>query len=295
MNIIFSAYAFVVFYIDDIVVYSYEMAIHLEHVKTTIEALTNHAFKLNLKKCQFGQTCINFLGHVVDANGVCVNPSKLTNCENWPVPATGKELLHFLRVVNYWRDNIPLLSSLTAPLDAPRSVKDLAPVWTPVLQDTYDTLLKVLRSGVYLHHANFDHPFEGASDASGTGIGGCVYQVINGETRYVCFYSRLLSPSERNYSATKRELLALIFTIRKGHTYFWGRHFNFYTDHAALTYIRTQTKLNAMILNWFDELIDYDVTIHHRPGVLNILPDHLSRLYPAENKQYFHLVSRVLK
>ena len=143
-----------------------------------------------------------------------------------------------------------------------------------------------------LHHADFNHEFYGASDASGSEIGGVVYQIIDNTTRYICFYSCSLSPSERNYSATKRELLGMIFTICKGHSYFWGRRFTFYTDHAALTYIRTQPKLNAMITNWFEELLGYDMTIHHRPGVLNILPDHLSRLYPVQNTQYYPVLAK---
>ena len=84
----------------------------------------------------------------------------------------------------------------------------------------------------------------------------------------------------------------MIFTIHKGHSYFWGRHFTFYTDHAALTYICTQPKLNPMITNWFEELLGYDMSIHHRPRVLNILPDHLSRLYPVQNTQYYPVLAK---
>jgi hypothetical protein len=188
--------------------------------------------------------------------------------------------------VNYWRDNIPLLSALTAPLDKLRGVKDLTDVWTTEADKAYHRIIEIRKKGTYLHHADFEHPFYGASDASGTGIGGCVYQIIEGETRYIVFYSRSLSKSERNYSATKRELLGMIWTIKKGHSYFWGRHFTFYTDHAALTYYQTQKQLNAMLVGWLDSLLVYNFTIIHKPGILNILPDALSRLYPAKNLAY---------
>ena len=185
------------------------------------------------------------------------------------------------------------VTSGTAPLDALRGEDNLKSKWTPEIQQACNRIITLLQQGTFLHHADFNHKFYGASDASGSGIGGVVYQIIDNTTHYICFYSRSLSPSERNYSATKRELLGMIFTIRKGHSYFWGRRFTFYTDHAALTYIRTQPKLNAMITNWFEELLGYDMTIHHRPGVLNILPDHLSRLYPVQNTQYYPVLANL--
>lgn len=294
MTIIFKGHShYVVSYMDDILVFSFDVKLHTEHVKTVVQLLTKHAFRLNPKKCLFCQQQVIFLGHVVDAEGVYINPGKLIDCEKWHTPRTEKELQHFLGFANYWRDNVPLMSTLTAPLDRLRGEKHIMPFWTLTVQDAYDRIMAILKAGVFLHHADFTQPFYGASDASGYGIGGCVYQIVEGVTKYVCFYSRSLTTSEQNYSATKRELLALIWVIRKGHTYFWGNHFTFYTDHAALTYYQTQKKLNSMILNWLDELLDYNFTVVHRPGVLNILPDHLSRLYPAYSREYDYCIRRV--
>jgi hypothetical protein len=278
---------------DDITVYSFDLEHHSEHVCHTINLLTENGFRLNITKCKWALTRITFLGHIVDAVGSRVNPAKLADCENWPKPTTGKHIQQFLGFVNYWRDNIPLLSSLTSRLDALRNEKDITHLWTIDHDEDYNRILAILRSGTMLHHADFNYPFFGASDASGTGIGGCVYQIIEGTTRYVLFCSRSLTPAERNYSATKRELLALIYVIRKGRNYFYGAHFEFYTDHAALTYIHSQPKLHPMVIAWFDELAEYNFTINHRPGILNILPDTLSRLYPDANRQYYILNRRV--
>ncbi len=85
--------------------------------------------------------------------------------------------------------------------------------------------------------------------------------------------------SERNYSATKRELLGLIFALRKLRFYLSGRKFHMYTDHKALTYMFEQKKLTDMLERWLDELLEFDFTVSHIPGILNVLPDCLSRLY----------------
>ena len=286
MHIIFDGISYVVIFVDDVLVFSFRLEDHATHVIGAIDLMTENKFLLNLSKCIFAQRKIPYLGHFVDGKTTQVNPSKLIGCEDWPIPTTGKQIQHFLGFVNYWRDNIPLLGSIQAPLDGLRNEKDLTGLWTNKQQQAYDTIMAILKSGIILHHADFNYPFIGASDASGTGIGGCVYQEIGGETRYISFYSRALSTSERNYSATRRELLALIFTLRKGRNFFYGVPFQFYTDHAALTHYRTQVHLSPMIIRWFDELAEFDITINHRPGILNILPDHISRLYPKINRTY---------
>ncbi|KAH6580344.1 hypothetical protein BASA61_009687 [Batrachochytrium salamandrivorans] len=101
------------------------------------------------------------------------------------------------------------------------------------------------------------------------------------EPQWVMFSARALNSSERNYSATKRKLLAIVFALGKFHYYIWGSHFDLFTDHRALTFIFSQKNLNPMIINWLEILLYYPFSIHHRPGILNILPDTLSCLFPA--------------
>ena len=99
------------------------------------------------------------------------------------------------------------------------------------------------------------------------------------QKEYISFQNRALSTSERNYSATQRELLAIIFALKKFHYYIYGTHFQLLTDHKALTFIFIQKQTNAMILSWLETLLSYSFTIKHLPGVLNFLPDHLSRVF----------------
>ena len=118
-----------------------------------------------------------------------------------------------------------------------------------------------------------------ATDASNVGIGAVLYQVINNEKRYISFLARSLTKSERSYSTTKRELLAVVFALKRFHQYLWGNYFILFTDHRALTYLHTQKIANAMMINWLDTIIEYNFDIVHLPGVDNVLPDALSRLF----------------
>ena len=99
------------------------------------------------------------------------------------------------------------------------------------------------------------------------------------KTRYISFVAKSLSKSERKYSATKRELLALVFALKRFHKYVYGSHFTLYTDHKALTYLHTQRVANLMMIAWMDTILQYDFKIVHLPGVSNVLPDVLSRLF----------------
>jgi transposase InsO family protein len=161
----------------------------------------------------------------------------------------------------------------------------------------------ILSSRQVLSYPNFDHPFCVATDASDDGLGAVLYQEYDGKTQlikfasaaltddeentvvrqYVKFSARSISDSEKGYSATKRELAAIILALQSYHYYLWGRKFTLYTDHKALTFFLTQKKINPMLTNWFETLMEYDFDIVHRPGVRNVLPDALSRFYPKKD------------
>ncbi len=82
-----------------------------------------------------------------------------------------------------------------------------------------------------------------------------LFQCSRDDPRYIVCVSRALTPSERNYSATKRELLVIIFALRKLRFYLAGRRFRLFTDHKALTYMFEQKRLNDMLERWLDELL----------------------------------------
>lgn len=90
-----------------------------------------------------------------------------------------------------------------------------------------------------------------------------------------------LQEHEWCYSTTQKELLAIVFALTKFHYYIWGRQFTLYTDHHALTFIHTQKELNSMLTGWHDTILSYNFKVEYQPGIMNVLPDHLSCLFPA--------------
>ncbi|SAM01524.1 hypothetical protein [Absidia glauca] len=230
-------HTFVATFIDDIVIFSKTMDEHRTHVHMVIDELTKIKLILNPKKCHFAQKTIYLLGFCVSANGEkSLDPRKVTNTQDWPIPKTGKDIQRFLGLINYFRDFIPLISTLTAPLDALRSHDGrLGNRWTEKTEHAFNTIKDVLMSDMVLHTPNLDLPFHVATDASDMGIGAALYQESDkGDRRHIGFMARSLTKSERNYGTTKRELLAIVFALNKFHQHLWGQHFTLHTDHKAL-------------------------------------------------------------
>lgn len=176
------------------------------------------------------------------------------------------------------------MARLTARLDQLRHAGDLSNIWSSQHDQAFYNLKYAISHAPMLRHVDLSRPFHLATDASNDGIGAVLYQKNNGTNNIVGFMARALSKSERNYSITKRELLAIIFAFKKFHKFLWGQPFTLYTDNKALVYLHTQKDPNPMMIKWLDTLLDYQFTVVYLPGISNILPDHLSRLFSYPNQ-----------
>ena len=272
----------VVIFVDDILVFSNSIEEHIEDLKGVINSLSDVNLRLRWEKCEFGLSSVKLLGHVVSATEVRPDPKKVSAFAELPVPKTGKEMQRFLGVANYLRDYIPCYAQITAHLEPLRHAKDLTDIWNEKHQQAVERLKTVLSSAPIISTPDMSKPFHVQTDASQTGVGAALYQIDDdGTPRYTCFASSALRLSQRNYPATKRELLAIVFALKTFRRWLYGGpKFTLYTDHSALHYLFTSKQSSEyMLLNWSYILSEYEFDVVHRPGVSLILPDALSRMY----------------
>ena len=269
-------------FIDNIYVHtSGSLQDHIDAVKKVLQLLNDNNLRINMDKCFFGYTAVNVLGHVLSGTTKTPDMAKLSALRDWPQPQTGNDVEIFLGFTNYLREFVPCYAEIAAPLEKLRKQKALGALWTEHCQRSFEMFKSTLSSAPTLNM-----PLEGveyclATDASQYGVGWVLYQIdpSTQQPRYILFGAKSLNDSQTNYGACRRELLAIILALEHCRDYIYGNKFRLFTDHRSLIYLFTQKKLNYMQLNWIDTLLDYNFAVIHRPGVQNVLPDALSRMY----------------
>ena len=149
-------------------------------------------------------------------------------------------------------DSFPILLPLQPPLtDLFRKNSTAKLVWTPECQHAFDTIRSALISTPILGYPLREGNYYVSMDASEEGIGAVLEQeqIVNGfKTRVVMPYaSKTLSRSQRNYCATNKELLAVVWACEHFKYYILGRHFNIITDHASLVWLKRLKNPEGMV------------------------------------------------
>jgi len=130
---------FVYCYIDDIIIFSSDYSTHVEHIKEVLSRLRSSNLVATLEKCEFFVPYIDFLGHRISAEGINMDPSKVSSILNWPNPKNIKELQSFLGLANYYRRFIQGFAMLAHPLHKLLR-KNVTFRWNNEQQEAFDAL-----------------------------------------------------------------------------------------------------------------------------------------------------------
>ena len=274
MNQVFQPYLdrFVIIFIDDILVYSGSLEEHSEHLRIVLQTLRERQLYAKLSKCQFWLDRVAFLGHVISAEGVSVDPQKIEAVVNWKPPKNVSEVRSFLGLAGYYRKFVEGFSKIAAPLTK-LTRKDVKYDWVDACQQSFEELKSRLTSAPVLALPNGRDGFVVYSDASRQGLGCVLMQ----NDRVIAYASRQLKKHEENYPTHDLELAAVVFALKIWRHYLYGVPCRIFTDHKSLQYIFTQKELNLRQRRWLELIKDYDCTIEYHPGKANVVADALSR------------------
>ena len=263
-------------YIDDLIIFSRTFDEHLTHLEQVFKRLREANVRLKPSKCHFVKPQVEYLGHVVSKDGLSPNPDKIKAVRDFPIPTNTTGVKAFLGLCNYYRRFIKGFAQIAAPLNRLTS-KNVPFQWTNDCQQALDHLKQALISAPILAYPDFSLPFHLYVDASQTGIGLTLGQIVEGREVAIAYAGRDFNQAERNYSATEREALAVIDGIKRFQPYLYGQKFTIHTDHNALKWLMSIQDPTGRVARWSLLIQQFDFDIVHRPGKSNGNADGLSR------------------
>ena len=263
-------------YIDDLIIFSRTFDDHLLHLEKVFKRLKEANVRLKPSKCYFVQSKVDYLGHVVSAEGLSPNPNKIKAVQEFPVPINSTGVKAFLGLCNYYRRFVKGFAQIASPLNRLTS-KHATFEWTDQCQEAFEALKRALVSAPILAYPDFTQPFHLFVDASQTGIGLTLGQIIDGKEIVVASAGRDFNTAERNYSATEREALAVIDGIKRFQSYLYGQKFFVHTDHSALKWLMSVQDPTGRLARWSLLIQQFDFEIIHTAGISNGNAEALSR------------------
>ncbi|GKB79116.1 putative nucleotidyltransferase, ribonuclease H, partial [Tanacetum coccineum] len=236
---------FVIVFIDDILIYSKTQEEHVEHLRLVLELLKKEKLYAKFSKCEFWLREVQFLRHVINGNGIHVDPSKIEVVKNWKAHRTPTKVHSFLGLAGYYCMFIENFSKIAKSLTI-LTQKSKTFDWGEEQELTFQTLKDKLCNAPVL-------------------------ALPDGPKDFV------LKIHEKNYTTHDLELGAVVFALKIWRHYLYGTKSVIYTDHKSLQHIFSQKELNMRQRRWIELFSDYDCEIRYHPGKANVVADALSR------------------
>lgn len=225
----------VIVFFDDILVYSSSYEDHLVHLRQVLALLHREQWHIKLSKCKFAQQQITYLGHILSAQGVSTDPTKVEAIVSWPIPSSVRELRGFLGLAGFYRKFIRHFAIISKPLTQ-LLCKGALFVWTVSHQVAFDTLKTAMSTAPVLAIPDFSKPFILETDASQNGIGAVLLQ----QGHPLAFISKALGPRTQGLSTYEKEYLAILLAVEQWRSYLQLAEFIIYTDQKSLVHLNEQ-------------------------------------------------------
>ncbi|MFS8027566.1 putative nucleotidyltransferase, Ribonuclease H [Helianthus anomalus] len=200
---------FVIVFIDDVLIYSKSKTEHAQHLRLVLELLQGNQLYAKFSKCEFWLEEVQFLGHIVNIQGIHVDPAKIEAVKSWITPKNPSEVRSFLGLAGYYRRFIEGFSKIVVPLTA-LTHKDKHFVWGTAQETAFQTLKHMMCNAPILTLPDGSDDFVVYCDASNLGLGCVLMQ----RDKVIAYASRQLKILEKNYTTHDLELGAVVFALK---------------------------------------------------------------------------------
>lgn len=241
-------------------------------MRKVLDRLRQHHLYANTEKCQFERQTIQFLGLIISADGIAMDPQKVTTVLEWPASEDKKSVQCFVGFANFYRKFKKNFSGILASIT--QLTKQHIPFkWTPEAQAAFKQLKTLFTSAPILKHPDPALAYVPEVDASENAVGAILSerQVAKSLLHPIAFFPRKLSSSERNYDVGDRELLAIKAALEEWRYLLEGaaHPILIFTDHKNLEYLRTAGRLRPRQARWALFFSRFVLHITFHPGSKN--------------------------
>lgn len=282
-------------YQDDILIASPSKERHFQDVATVLQRLSDNYLRLNVSKSEFFKDSVHYLGHIINASGSKPNPVKVEAISKIKTLTTVKEVKSFIGMGSFYSLYVPNFWMLCEPL-VQLVRKDVPWKWTPEREHAFQEIKRRLCATTAMcYFPDLKKRFILDCDASAYGCGSVLQQEHDGHLVPIAFFSALFSPAERKYSATQRELLAIIKSLSHFSSLLLYNPlpFEVRTDHASIKFLQNMSGADAhsRLARWAVFLSRFNFYVSHVKGSSNLVADALSRL-PQQLSSRLGVVTR---
>jgi len=250
-----------------------------ELVVEVIRRLEENNLYVKLEKCKWKVKEVEFLGVVIEPEGMKMEEGKVKGVLEWPIPKCVKDVQKFLGLANYYCRFIEGFASIARPLHD-MVKKDKKWEWTGKQEKAFEELKRRFTEKLVLVAPDLDKKMQMKVDTSDYATGGVLSMECEDNLwRPVAFLSKSLNETERNYKIHDKEMLAIVRGLEAWRHLLEGAQtkFEIWTDHKNLEYFMKAQKLNRKQARWVLYLSQFDFTLKHVPGTKMGKVDGLSR------------------
>ena len=267
-------------HMDDILVIGRNKEEHDERLVKVLQRLKDSGITLNPDKCLFSTSRLQYLGQVIDSDGIRKDPAKVKAITEVPEPEDVPDVRRFLGMVNQQMKFLPNLAEMTKPIQDLLK-KDTEWIWDSPQKEAFDQLKHELVSDEALALYDTEKETIVSADASSYGLGAVIRQrQEDGTLKAVAYASRSMTKTECRYAQIEKEALATTWALEHWSDLLIGLKFHVETDHKPLVPLfstKLIDELPVRIQRFCMRLLRFDFTISHVPGKSLMTADTLSR------------------
>ena len=265
-------------YLDDILIYNDTLESHFKTLCFVLDKLKEKNLSINFSKCSFCQSELKYLGHIVSAQGIKADDSRV-NSLRFQTPKSRRETMKLLGTINWFRPFLPGLSGKLLKI-YDKLKKGSVFKWNLEDSKVVNSLCDEIKLATVLHHPDYNDVFVLETDASDHSLGA----VLSQNSKPIGYYSYKLTPVESRYTTMEKEGLSVVKSLNFFKDIIFNSKIIIKCDNRNVIFMKEN--LNSRVQRWKLLLEEFDYKIEFLNGYENKLADHVSRCLITTKKEH---------